>query len=115
MNKAACCLAFAFALSGCNYAGSGSTEAAGSAVGGTGNIKFTHEKLSSKNHMLVVSAAPGLGETDGSIAQRISSFANRFAAKTCPAKFDFSKGADPEGAISARFMERSKTYTFSCN
>ncbi|QEL21728.1 hypothetical protein FQV39_03400 [Bosea sp. F3-2] len=103
------------ALASCNYAGSGTTEASGSEVGGTGNIKFTHERMGVKNHMLIVSASPGLGETEGSVAQRISGFANRFAAKTCPGTFDFSKGADPEGQMSARFMERSKTYTFSCS
>jgi hypothetical protein len=107
-------IVYSLLLSACNYSASPTMDAPGSSVGGTGNIRFTHEVLNAKTHLLIVSAAPGLAETEGSIAQRISIFANRFAATTCNGGFDFSKGADTDAPIAAKFMERSKSYTFVC-
>jgi hypothetical protein len=58
-------------------------------VGGTGDISYSHQKLSGKNYLVTVSARPGLAETETSMNERIYIFANQFAAKTCPSGFDF--------------------------
>ena len=53
-------------------------------------------------------------ETEGSIAQRILIFANRFAAKTCPAAFEFMNDPNLDQTVAGGFMKRTKTYVFIC-
>lgn len=101
-------------LTGCSYTGQPKTVAEGSEVGGTGDIRFNHEPLGANKHIVTVTAAPGLMETEGSIAQRIHIFANRFAAKNCPASFEFSHDPNFDQAIAGGFMKRTKTYVFTC-
>jgi hypothetical protein len=101
-------------LQGCSYPPQTSTSAQGSEVGATGNISFTHEPLGSQKHLLTVTAAPGFMETEGSIAQRIHIFSNRFAAKTCPHSFELLHDPNFDQVIAAGFMKRTKTYVFVC-
>lgn len=84
-------------------------------MGGTGDIGFTHESLGTNKHLLTITAAPGMLETEGSIAQRIHIFANKFAAKTCPIAFNFIHDPNFDQTIAAGFMKRTKTYVFMCN
>lgn len=86
----------------------------GSEVGLTGGIGFTHEALSANKHLLTVTAAPGIGETETSIFQRQLVAANKFAAKTCPNRFDFVHDPNFQQPVAAGFMHRSKTYVFQC-
>jgi hypothetical protein len=101
-------------LHGCSYTRQPSAIEAGSGVGGTGDIAFTHEPLSATKHLITVTAAPGIMETEGSIAQRIHIFANKFAAKTCLGNFEFVHAPNFEQAIAGGFMKRTKTYLFIC-
>lgn len=103
-----------FSLGACSYTPPASTTQQGSEVGGTGGIGFSHEELSANKHLLTVTAAPGLMETEGSISQRIHIFANKFAAKTCPLTFEFVHDPNFSQATAAGFMKRTKTYVFIC-
>ncbi len=101
-------------LQGCSYTRQPGAIEAGSEVGGTGDVGFTHEPLGANKHLLTVTAAPGMMETEGSIAQRIHISANKFAAKTCPSVFEFVHDPNFDQAIAAGFMKRTKTYVFIC-
>ena len=103
-----------FLLSACAYTPEPKSTDPNSAVGGTGGIGYTHEDLGNKQHLLVVNAAPGLGETEVSIAQRSFLFANRFAARNCKNGFSFSNSAGGQ-LMAASFMQRTMTYSFRCN
>jgi hypothetical protein len=98
----------------CNYTPASTTSDASSTVGGTGGISYNHEQLGKRQHLLIVNAAPGLGETENSIVQRAFLFANRFAARTCPNGYTFQNSAG-SSAVSAAFMRRTLTYSFRCN
>lgn len=98
----------------CSYTKPSLTEDSREAVGATGGISYTHEALTSTKHMLVVTAAPGLMETESSIAQRILVFANKFAAQQCPGEFRFINDPNMDQRMAAGFMKRTKTYVFQC-
>ena len=89
------------------------TENSGS-VGITGSVAAEHEDLGSRKHMLIVTAAPALAETEGSIEQRIFIRAQREAARICPGKFEFVANPNGVAPLAAGFMKRSRTYVFSC-
>ena len=101
-------------LQGCSYTRQPGAIEQGSEVGGTGDVGFTHEPLGANKHLLTVTAAPGIMETEGSIAQRIHIFANRFAAKACPSSFEFVHDPNFDQTIDGGFMKRTKTYIFIC-
>jgi hypothetical protein len=101
-------------LQGCSYTRQPGVVEQGSEVGGTGNVGFTHEPLGSNKHLITVTSAPGIMETEGSIAQRIHISANRFAAKTCPKSFEFVHDPNFDQTIAGGFMKRTKTYVFIC-
>jgi len=102
------------ALTGCSYTPEPVANVPGSNVGGTGNVQYTHERLGTDKHLIAVTAAPGLGETEGSIAQRILIFANRFAAQECPKRFEFVNDPNFSQPTAAGFMKRTRTYVFRC-
>ena len=116
MNKFKCVfvLSFAVALSACSYTKAPSTIEQGSSVGATGDVGYTHESLGGQKHLIVVTAAPGLMETEGSIAQRIHISANKIAAQKCIKSFDFVHDPNFDQQIAAGFMKRTKTYVFVC-
>ena len=101
-------------LQGCSYTRQPGAIEAGSEVGGTGDVGFTHEPLGANKHLLTVTAAPGMMETEGSIAQRIHISANKFAARTCIGAFEFIHDPNFDQTIAAGFMKRTKTYVFIC-
>lgn len=107
-------IAVSFSLVSCSYTRPPGAIEVGSEVGGTGDVGHTHESLGTNKHLLTVTAAPGIMETEGSIAQRIHIFANRFAAKTCPGSFEFVHDPNFDQKIAGGFMKRSKTYVFTC-
>jgi hypothetical protein len=107
-------IALALLSSGCSYTRQPNQIESGSQVGGTGDIGVTHEDLGGNKHLITITAAPGLAETEGSIAQRILISANRFAAKTCKGGFDFANDPNMDQGIAAGFMKRTKTYVFIC-
>lgn len=102
------------ALSACDYTQPTEQRAQDSEVGGTGNIQFTHERLSSTRHFLTVTAAPGVGETEGSIRQRIYQFSVRFAATECPDQYRFVDDPNMQQVTAAGFMRRTRSYVFDC-
>ena len=106
--------AVVFFIAGCSYTGSPSNYSEGSDVGGTGDIKYDHEALGGGKHFLTVTAAPGIMETEGSIAQRIHIFANKYAARTCPKSFEFVHDPNFDQSLAAGFMKRTKSYVFQC-
>ena len=99
---------------GCSYTGAPKMYSEGSEVGGTGDLQYDYEELGNKKYFLTVTAAPGLIETEGSVAQRIHIFATKFAAKTCPNLFDFVHDPNYEQSLAAGFMKRTKSYVFIC-
>lgn len=101
-------------VQGCSYTNQPNIVESGSEVGGTGDLGFSHERLGEAKHMLTVTAAPGLMETEGSIAQRIHIFANQFAARTCPRSFEFVHDPNFNQVTAAGFMKRTRTYVFVC-
>lgn len=105
----------AILITGCSYTPQSRQQASGSDVGGTGKISYTHEDLGNTKHLLTVTAAPGLMETEGSIKQRIHVFANKFAATTCPSKFEFVHDPNFNQDIAAGFMKRTISYVFICS
>ena len=105
----------AFLLAACSYGPEPDAKAAGSDVGSTGNIQYKHDQLTARKHLLTVTAAPGLMETESSIFQRTQQFAFRFAASTCPAEFDFVDDPNMIQPTAAGFMQRTRTYVFVCN
>jgi hypothetical protein len=86
----------------------------GSQVGGTGDVRYSYEPLGANKHLLIVTAAPGLMETEGSIAQRIHIFAYKFAATTCHGSFEFVHDPNFDQEIAGGFMKRTKSYVFIC-
>src|SRR5262245_35444837 len=98
----------------CSYAAAPRSVEPGSEVGGSGDVRYTHESLGSQKHLLTVTAAPGVMETAGSIQQRIHVFATRFAARTCPSAFDFVHDPNFDQSIAGGFMKRTKSYVFVC-
>ena len=107
-------IAVLFSLVGCSYTRPPGAIEVGSEVGGTGDVGHTYESLGTNKHLLTVTATPGVMETEGSIAQRIHIFANRFAAKRCPGSFEFVHDPNFDQKISGGFMKRTKTYVFIC-
>ena len=107
-------LPLCLALAACDYTPQNAVIAENSSIGATGGIKFTHEEISPKRHMLVVTAAPGIGETEGSIRQRIHQFSIRFSAKTCPEQYEFVNDPNMNQSLAAGFMRRTQTYVFDC-
>ena len=103
-----------FALSACSYTPETQSVAGGSEVGRTGNISFTHDQLTQTKHFLSVTAAPGLGETEGSIFQRIHQFSIRFSAQTCPGEFQFVSDPNLVQPTATGFMQRTRSYVFVC-
>jgi hypothetical protein len=114
VNQVIACTLFLTVLSGCAYTDQPKETVQGSEVGATGDIRFNHESLGVNKHMITVTAAPGLLETEGSIAQRIHVFANRFAAKTCLTTFEFMHEPNFDQRIAGGFMKRTKSYVFVC-
>lgn len=112
--RLAALLAVLTSLQGCSYTRQPGLVEQGSQVGGTGDVGFAHETLGSNKHLVTVTAAPGIMETEGSIAQRIHISANRFAAKTCPNAFEFIHDPNFDQTIAGGFMKRTKTYVFIC-
>ena len=112
-NRTLLLLLCAAVLSGCSY-GPTTQAAPGSQVGSTGNVQYSHKVLSPNNHMVTVQIAPGLAETEASMAQRMTAFASEFAAKTCPARFDFLTDPSPQRSETG-IVERTKVYTFRCS
>lgn len=108
------CLAGAIALAGCDYTPPAQATAEGSGVGGTGQITYTHDDLGNRKHMVAVTAAPGIAETEGAIGQRIHQFALRFAAQECPQTFTFIDDPNMTQDRGAGFMKRTRTYVFIC-
>lgn len=102
------------AIAACSYTGSPQHHADGSDVGGTGDTRYDHQDLGGNKHLLTVTAAPGMMETEGSIAQRIHVFAVKFAANTCANGFDFVHDPNFDQAIAGGFMKRTKSYVFQC-
>jgi len=100
-----CLLVLASSIAACAYTAE---------VGTTGDVGFTHERLAAGKHLLSITAAPGLMETESSIEQRIHVFAIKHAAKTCPASFDFLHDPNFSQSMSRGFMNRTKTYVFVC-
>lgn len=99
-------------LMGCSHA-----ELANNGVGSvgvTGNVTAQHEALGNGKHMLVVTAAPALAETDGSIEQRIFIHAQREAARICPGRFEFVNNPNGTAPLAAGFMKRFRSYVFAC-
>ena len=113
-NKLIGTILFACLLGACSYTQPPARVQLGSEVGGTGDVGFSHEPLGSNKHLITVTAAPGIMETEGSIAQRILVFANKFAAQTCPSNFEFVNDPNFSQPIAAGFMKRTKTYIFVC-
>ncbi len=107
-------IVFMAVLSGCSYTRQPTSIEQGSEVGGTGDMRFSHELLGSNKHLVTVTAAPGLMETEGSIAQRIHIFANKFAAKSCPSSFEFIHDPNFSQSTAGGFMKRTRTYVFVC-
>jgi hypothetical protein len=101
-------------LVGCSYTPPPNALAPESQVGGTGDLQFMHEPLGANKHILTITASPGFMETEGSIAQRIHIYANKFAAKTCPAAFEFVHDPNFDQSIAGGFMKRTKSYVFIC-
>ena len=99
-------------IAACSYTPPG-TPKPGSEVGGTGGLSFTHDQLNDSRHLLTVTAAPGLLETEGSIEQRILIFANRFAAEQCD-EFNFLDDPNQDQRVAAGFMRRTKSFSFRC-
>jgi len=111
LNALAVC---AFVVAGCSYTAAPRSIEQDSEVGGTGDVRYTHERLATGKHMVTVTAAPGMLETEGSIEQRIHVFANKFAARTCPTSFEFVHDPNFEQSVARGFMKRTKTYVFVC-
>ena len=99
---------------GCSYTQRPDVKVDNSDVGGTGDIQYSHEVISSEKRILTVTAAPGLMETESSIEQRILIFANKFAAKDCRGKYEFVHDPNFDQSISKGFMKRTKTYVYNC-
>ena len=84
-------------------------------MGGTGGITFRHEEVARGRHLVTVTASPGIGETESSIAQRILISANRFAGAQCPGGFTFVDDPNADQKTAGGFMRRSRTYIFLCS
>ena len=61
--------------------------------------------------MLKVSVAPGLLESETSMADRLFTFANRQAAARCGGKFNFVPDPNPEVHVPLT-TQRSKVYVY---
>ena len=108
-------LAVLFSASACSYATQSSqTVEPNSDVGRTGNIQYSHDTLGNNKHLVTITAAPGMLETDGSIEQRIQTFATRFAARTCPASYEFLDEPGSGTVMAKGFMKRTMTFVFLC-
>lgn len=105
---------FCLFLGACAYGGGSSQVAAGSQVGGVGNIQYDHKLLNANTHMVTVHVAPGILETEGSMSQRMIVFANEFAGQTCPKGFNFIADPSPDLRVNA-LTQRTKVYTFRCS
>lgn len=101
-------------LAGCSYTPQPQNLEEGSGVGATGDLSFTHEALGNDKHILTITAAPGLLETEGSIAQRIHILSNRFAARTCSKSYEFIHDPNFDQSIASGFFKRTKSYVFLC-
>jgi hypothetical protein len=99
-------LAILILLGACSYAPRAT-------VPGTGSVTFSHDKLGSGMHMLVVTANPGMLEAEDSLAGRNQAFANRFAAQTCGGTFVFVPARQPNQATSGP-SHGTSTYSFRC-
>ena len=106
--------AAALLVSGCSYIKPPSNFQPGSEVGGTGDLQYDHEQLGAFKHLLTVTAAPGFMETEGSIAQRVLIFANKYAAKTCPTAFEFVNDPNLTQGTAFGWMKRTRSYVFVC-
>lgn len=106
-------LATALFLAGCAYGPPSGQTAPGSEVGGTGDIKYSHETLGNNTHLVTVHVAPGMLETESSMSQRMFVFANKFAAQTCPRRFEFIADPNRENRIDELTI-RTKPYVFRC-
>lgn len=104
----------AYSTIACSYTPAPTTVAEGSSVGGTGDLKYSLETIATDKYLLSITAAPGLLETEGSIAQRIHIFANKISAQTCPDEFKFLHDPNFDQKIAGGFMKRTKTYVFQC-
>ena len=112
--QAAVAVGLLFGISACSYTGPPASVQPGSQVGATGDVGYSHEPLGANKHLVTVTAAPGVMETEGSISQRIHIFANRFAAKTCPASFEFVHDPNFSQGTAGGFMKRTRSYVFIC-
>ena len=101
-------------MAACSYTPAPENVAAGSDVGGTGKINYTHEDIGPNKHFLTVTAAPGLAETEGSIYQRIHQFSVKYAARTCPEDFRFADDPNMSQGSAGGFMKRTRSYVFYC-
>jgi hypothetical protein len=114
MNKILSLFIILTLLAACDYTPLTSQSAPGSEVGTTGNIQFTHERLNARRHFLTLTAAPGIGETESSISQRMHQFSVRFAATTCPSAYRFIDDQNMQQSTAVGFMRRTRSYVFDC-
>jgi hypothetical protein len=105
---------FTLLLTSCSYTPAPTNKEKGSDVGGTGDLEYSLEELASNKHLLSITAAPGLMETESSIAQRIHIAANKIAARTCPDEFKFIHDPNFDQSIAGGFMKRTKSYVIKC-
>lgn len=101
-------------FNGCSYTHAAKEKADYEDVGNTGGIEYTLEKFSNKKYFLNITASPAIMETESSIAQRVHMFAVKYAAKTCPEKFEFIHDPNFDQKIASGFMKRTKSYLFIC-
>ena len=106
-------LTLAVSVGGCAYGAPPGSTAPGSEVGSTGDIKYSHETLGNNTHLVTVRVAPGLLETEDSMSQRMFVFANKFAAQTCPQRFEFIADPNRERRTD-ELTVRVKPYVFRC-
>jgi hypothetical protein len=102
------------ALAACDYTPAQSQAAPGTEVGATGNIQYTFEELTPTRRFLTLTAAPGIGETESSISQRMYQFAVRFAATNCPNEYQFIDDPNMSQETAFGLMRRTRSYVFDC-
>jgi hypothetical protein len=99
---------------GCAYNNPSATAEEGAAVGVTGGVEYSHKVLAADRHFLTVSVGPGYLETEPSMANRLDTFANTFAAKTCPVAYEFVRDPNVDDSVRRGWWKRTRDYVFVC-
>lgn len=80
-----------------------------------GPLSHEHRVLGNKRHVILVTAEPGVAETDQQVVDRIRHASSELAGNICPDGFEMLHAPAFEGHWLEKLERRTESYVFACD